>query len=81
MHKAVNVMNMQATTQHNKCIYLENPMVMYGTYNAETSENLLNTVHSMHNSTTEIKRLFAGELNAAHTLYIDVPNTQEYTID
>ena len=35
----------------------------------------------MHNSTTEIERLFAGELNAAYTWYISTPNTQEYAID
>ena len=56
-------------------------MVMYGVYNAETLENLINKVHSMPNSTTEIERLFAGELNAAYTWYINAPNTQEYAIE
>ena len=44
-------------------MHLENSVVMHGVYNAETLENLINTVHSMHNSTTEIERLFAEELN------------------
>ena len=35
----------------------------------------------MHNSTTEIERLLAGELNAAYTWYMNTPNTQEYAID
>ena len=65
MHKAVKKMNRQTTTK----------------YNAETLENLINTVHSMYNSTTEIERLFGGELNAAYISYINAPNTQEYTID
>ena len=43
-------------------------------------ENLIHTVHSIHNSTTEIERLFAGELNAANTWYINAPKTKEYVI-
>ena len=73
LHKAANVINRQTTTQCNKLVHLENPM--------KTLENLINTVHSMHNSTTEIERLFAGELNAAYTWYINTPNTQEYAIN
>ena len=30
-------------------------MVMYGVYNAETLEKLINTVHQMHNITTQMK--------------------------
>ena len=55
-------------------------MVMNGVYNTETLENLINTVQSMHNSTTESERLFAGELNTAYTWYINAPNTQEYAV-
>ena len=75
-------MNRQTTTtQHNKHMHLENSMIMYGIYNAETLENLINTVRSMHNSTMEIERLFAVELNTAYRWYINTSNTQEYAID
>ena len=74
-------MNEQTITQCNKLMNLENSMVMHGTYNAETLENLINTVHSMHNSNTEIEKLCAGELNATYMWYINAPNTQEYAID
>ena len=60
-------------------MHLENSMVMYGIY--RTLENHINTVHCMHNSTTEIEKLFAGELTAAYTWYINAPNTHEYAID
>ena len=43
-------------------MYLKNSMVMYGIYNAETLENLINTVHSMHNSTTEIENYLQENL-------------------
>ena len=74
LHKAVKVINRQTTTQSNKLMHLENFMVMYGVYSGvETLENLINTVHCMHNSTTEIERIFAGELNAPCTWYINAP--------
>ena len=68
LHKAVKARNRKTTTQCNKLIHLETSMVMYGVYDTETLENLIDTVHSMHNSITEIETLFAGELNTAHTL-------------
>ena len=67
LHKAVRVIDRQTTTQCNKPLHLEDSMVMYGIYNAETLQNLKHTVHYMHNSTTEIERLFAGQNNEAYT--------------
>ena len=45
----------QAIIQHNKLNHLEDSMVINGIYNTETLENLIHTVHCMHNSTMEIK--------------------------
>ena len=56
-------------------------MVMYGIYNAEALEKLIHTVHSMHNSTVEIKKLFVGQLNTTYTWYINAPGMQHYAID
>ena len=39
-------MDSKTTIQHNKLMQLENSMVMYGIYNVETLEQLINTVHS-----------------------------------
>ena len=36
-------------------------MLMYGIYNAETLEKLINTVHNIHNTTSLHKRLFLGQ--------------------
>ena len=54
-------MDNKATIQHKKLMQLENSMLMYGIYNAETSEKLMNTVHNMHNTTSLHERLFAGQ--------------------
>ena len=45
-------MDSKTTIQCNKLLHLETSMVMYGIYNAETLENLINTVHYIHNFTT-----------------------------
>ena len=56
-------------------------MVMYGIHNAETLENLIHTIHPMHNSTIEIERLFAGQIDEAYPWYINTPNIQEFAIE
>ena len=40
-------------------MHLEDSVVMYHIYNAETLD-LTHTAHCMHNSTMEIEKLFAG---------------------
>ena len=42
-------MSNQVNIQHNKLMKLDNTMLMYGIYNAETLEKLINTVHEIHN--------------------------------
>ena len=54
-------MDIKTTIQHNKLMQLENLMLMYGIYNAETLEKLINTVHNIHNTTSSHERLFAGQ--------------------
>ena len=51
----------KAIIQHNKLMQLENSMLMYGIYNEETLEKLINTVHNIHNTTSSHERLFAGQ--------------------
>ena len=36
---------------------------MYGIYNVEILEKLINTVHEIHNTTSSHEKLFAGEHN------------------
>ena len=51
----------KSNIQHNKLMKLDNSMLRYGIYNAETLEKLINTVHGIHNTTSSHERLFAGE--------------------
>ena len=48
--------------QHNKILHLEDSVVLYSLYNSDTLENLIDTVHRLHNQSTWNERLFVGEL-------------------
>ena len=62
MHKAVNAMSNQANIQCNKLIKLDNTMLMYGIYNAEMLEKLINTVHEIHNVTSSHENYLQGNI-------------------
>ena len=76
-------MDDKANIQCNKLMKLENSMLMYGVYNAETLEKLINTVHYMHNTTSSHERLFAGEHSPSifWTLYAHSLGLQHYSIN
>ena len=65
LHKAVNAMSERAIIQHNKLMKLDDTMLMYGVYNAETLETLIKTLHRINNTTVSHERLFAGKHNLA----------------
>ena len=81
LHKAVNAMDRKADIQHNKLMQLENSMLMYGVYNAETLEKLITTVHNIHNTTSSHERLFAGQHSPSilgHFMHIHWPTPLFY---
>ena len=82
-HKALNAMDSKANVQHNNLIQLENSMLMYGVYNAETLEKLITTVHSIHNTTSLHERLFAGQHSPSifRTLYAHTLGLHHYSIN
>ena len=61
LHMVVKAMDNKSNIEHNKVMQLENSMLMYGVYNMETLEKLINTVHKIHNTTSSHERLFAGQ--------------------
>ena len=63
LQKAVNVREKKTNTQHNKIHYLEDFMIMYGIYNSDTLEQLIETVHRVHNTSSWHEGRFSGKLN------------------
>ena len=48
---------------------LENTLVMYRVYNAETLERLVKTVHAFHSRQTMYESLLAGRTSAIYEYY------------
>ena len=76
-------MSNQGNMQHNKLMKLDNTMLMYGIYNTETLEKLINTVQEIHNITSSHEKLFAGEHNPTvfRLLYMDALGIQQYAVN
>ena len=76
-------MDNKATIQCNKLMQLENSMLMYGIYNAETLEKLINTVHNIHNTTSSHERLFVGQCSSLtlKSLYTHSLGLHHYSIN
>ena len=83
LHKAVKAMDSKTAIQCNKFMQLENSVVMYGIYNAETLEQHINTVHPIHNTTSSNKKLFAGQEGSLtlQSLYANAQGMQHYSIN
>ena len=83
LQKAMIAMNNEVNFQCNKLIKLDNTMLMYRIYNAETLEKLINTVQEIHNVTSSHERLFAGEHNPTlfRLLYTNALGVQQYAFD
>ena len=83
LQKAMIAMNNEADFQCNKLLKLDNTMLKYGIYNAETLEKLINTVQEIHNVTSSHERLFAGEHNPAmlRLLYMNALGIQQYAFN
>ena len=76
-------MNDEAEFQHSKLLKLDNTMLMYGIYNAEMLEKLINTVQELHNVTSSHEKLFAGEHNPTlfRILYANALGIQQYAFN
>ena len=83
LKKAVLAMDNEINIQCNKLLKLDNTMLMYHIYNAETLEKLIITVHEIHNVTSSHERLFTGEHNPTvfRLLYTNTLRVQQYAFN
>ena len=75
------IVKLQSSTK--KLILLENSMLMCRVYNADTLEELINTVHNIHNMTSSHERLFAGQQSSLtlRSLYANSLGLHHYSIN
>ena len=81
LHKAFIAMENKINLQCYRIIHLEDSMVMYGIYNSETLEKLIDTVHKMDNSTTPNEKIFAGKLDSWYNWYLTKDGVGHYAIN
>ena len=77
-------MSISTDVQRNKLMHLENTLVMYEIYNAETSENLVKAVHTLHSRQTLYESSFTGQTIAAYEAYSQMHGAceiQHYTVN
>ena len=55
-------MNKRMNTEQNS-FHLEDSMIMYGVYNVDTLEKLIQMVHKMNNRSVCYERLYTGHVN------------------
>ena len=49
--------------ERNRVFHLEDSMIMYGVYNVDTLEKLIQMVHKMNNRSIWYEKLYAGQVN------------------
>ena len=81
LHKAVQAMENKVDIPCNKIFHLEDSMVLYGIYNSDTLENLIDTVHRLHSQSTWNERLFMGELERWYRWYLSARGVSHYAIN
>ena len=81
LQKAVNVMKDKVDIQCNKIFHLEDSMVMYGVYNSDTLQDLIKTVHKLHNTTTWNDRLFSGQIKDWYHWYLTTRSINQHAIN
>ena len=76
-------MDNKVNIQCNKLMQLENSMLMYSVYNAETLEKLITNVHNIHNTTSSHERFFVGQHSPSvfRTLYMYSLGLHHYSIN
>ena len=62
-------MSAKTDIQRNKHLHLEDTLVMYGVYSAETLEKLIKTVHMLHSRQSLYESLFVGKVTEAYEYY------------
>ena len=81
LHKAVQAMGNKVDIQCNKIFHLEDSVVLYGIYNSDTLDNLIDTVHRLHNQSTWNETLFVGEIEKWYRWYLSARDVNHYTIN
>ena len=74
-------MERKVNLERNMIFHLEVSMIIYSFYNAQTAENLVNTLERVFNKTTWNKKLFTGILTHWFNWYLSEEGVIHYAIN
>ena len=73
-------MNKRVDIEHNRVFHLEDSIIMYGIYNVDTLEKLIQMVHKMNTKLVWFERLYAGHVNKWFEMYSSSQGANHYAI-
>ena len=73
-------MNKKASIEQNRVFHLEDSMIMYGVYNVDTLEKLIQIVNKMNTRSVWFEQLYAGHVNKWFEMYSSSQGFNYYAI-
>ena len=80
LQQAMHTMNKRVNIEQNRVFHLEDSMIMYGVYNVDTLEKLIQMVHKMNTKLVWFERLYAGHVNKWFEMYSSSQGANYYAI-
>ena len=80
LQQAMHTMSKRINIEQNRVFYLEDSMIMYGVYNVDTLEKLIQMVHKMNNRSVWYEKLYAGHVNKWFEMYLASQGANYYAI-
>ena len=74
------MMNKRINIERNRVFHLEDSMIMYGAYNVDSLEKLIQMVHKMNNRSVWYEKLYAGHVNKWFEMYSASQGANYYAI-
>ena len=76
----MHTMNKRVSIEQNRVFHLEDSMIMYGVYNVDTLEKLIQMVHKMNTRLVWFERLYTGHVNKWFEMYSSSQGANYYAI-
>ena len=80
LQQAMHTVNKRINIEQNRVFHLEDSMIMYGIYNVDTLEKLIQMVHKMNNRSVWYEKLYAGHVNKWFEMYLASQGANYYAI-
>ena len=65
----MHTMNKRINIEQNRVFHLEDSMIMYGVYNVDTLEKLIQMIHKMNNRSVWYEKLYAEHVKKWFEMY------------